>query len=38
MDQLDKYLLFKKEVAQATIKIIEQFQKPGIEGGQKTYV
>ena len=31
MDQLDKYLMFKKEVAQATIKIIEQFQKPGIK-------
>jgi hypothetical protein len=35
MDQLDKYLQFKKEVAQATIKIIEQFQKPGTEGIRK---
>jgi hypothetical protein len=35
MDQLDKYLKFKKEVAQATIKIIEQFQKPGTEGARK---
>ena len=35
MDQIDKYLQFKKEVAQATIKIIEQFQKSGIEGTSK---
>ena len=35
MDQLDKYLQFKKEVAQATIKIIEQFQKPGIKETKK---
>jgi hypothetical protein len=35
MDQIDKYLQFKKEIAQATIKIIEQFQKSGIEGTKK---
>jgi hypothetical protein len=35
MDQLDKYLQFKKEVAQATIKIIDQFQKAGNEGARK---
>ncbi len=35
MDSFDKYLQFKKEVAQATIKIIEQFQKPGAEDGKK---
>jgi len=35
MDHIDKYLQFKKEVAQATIKIIEQFQKPGFKGTKK---
>ena len=29
MDQFEKYLQFKKEVAQATIKVIERFQQPG---------
>jgi hypothetical protein len=29
MDQIDKYLMFKKKVAQGTIKIIEELQKPG---------
>jgi hypothetical protein len=35
MDQIDKYLQFKKEVAQATINIIDQFQKTGTEGAKK---
>lgn len=28
MDQFDKYLQFQKEVAQATLKIVERFQQP----------
>lgn len=27
MDQFEKYLLFKKEIAQATLEIVNQFQK-----------
>jgi hypothetical protein len=29
MDQFDRYLQFKKEVAQATLKVINQFQQQG---------
>lgn len=35
MDQFDKYLQFKKEVAQATLKIIDQFQQPASQGPKK---
>jgi len=35
MDQFDKYLQFKKEVAQATLKIIDQLQQSGPEGTKK---
>jgi hypothetical protein len=35
MDQFDKYLQFQKEVAQATIKIVERFQPPEGERPQK---
>lgn len=29
MDQFEKYLQFQKEVAQATIRVVESFQQPG---------
>ena len=29
MDQFEKYLQFQKEVAQATIRVVEHFQHPG---------
>jgi hypothetical protein len=35
MDQFEKYLQFKKEVAQATIKVVERFQQPGGKPTQK---
>ena len=35
MDQFEKYFQFQKEVAQATIKIVECFQEPGGEWPQK---
>lgn len=35
MDQFEKYLLFQKEVAQATIKVVERFQAPGRESTRK---
>jgi hypothetical protein len=35
MDQFEKYLQFKKEVAQATIKVAERFQQPGEERSKK---
>ena len=31
MDQFEKYLQFQKEIAQATIKVVERFQQPGEE-------
>lgn len=37
MDQFEKYMQFQKEVAQATIKVIERFQQPGKESpGKRT--
>ena len=35
MDQFEQYLSFKKEVAQATLKIINQFQQEGTLRPQK---
>ena len=35
MDQFNKYLQFQKEVAQATLKIVERSQKPEEERSQK---
>jgi hypothetical protein len=35
MDQFERYLQFKKEVAQATIKVAERFQQPGEERPKK---
>ena len=35
MDQFEKYLQFQKEVAQATIKVVERFQTPGEEPTKK---
>jgi hypothetical protein len=35
MDQFEKYLQFQKEVAQATIKVVERFQAPDGERTQK---
>ena len=35
MDQFEKYLQFKKEVAQATLKIINQFQETDIKTSVK---
>jgi hypothetical protein len=35
MDQFEKYLQFQKEVAQATIKVVERFQEPGREPSKK---
>jgi len=35
VDQFDKYLKFKKDVAQATIKIIDQFQQTGENRAKK---
>ena len=35
MDQFEKYLQFKKEVAQATVKVAERFQQPGEERPKK---
>jgi|GEM_PF-3685990 hypothetical protein len=29
MDQFEKYLQFQKEVAQATVKVVERFQTSG---------
>ena len=35
MDQFDNYLLFKKDVAKATLKIVDQFQQAGAERSRK---
>lgn len=35
MDQFEKYLKFQKEVAQATLKIVERFQQSGKERPKK---
>ncbi len=35
MDQFEKYLQFQKEVAQATIKVVERFQEPGGKPARK---
>ena len=35
MDQFDNYLQIKKEVAKATLKIVEQFQQAGTERPRK---
>ena len=35
MDQFEKYLQFQKEVAQATIKVVERFQQPREKQPQK---
>ena len=35
MDQFENYLQFQKEVAQATIKVVERFQQPGKERSRK---
>lgn len=35
MDQFENYLQFQKEVAQATIKVVERFQAPGKEPVRK---
>lgn len=35
MDQFEKYLQFQKEVAQATIKVVERFQQQGEERPNK---
>jgi len=35
MDQFEKYLQFKKEVAQATIKVVERFQEVDGEPSRK---
>jgi hypothetical protein len=31
MDQFEKYLQFQKEVAKATLEVVERFQQPGME-------
>ena len=35
MDQFEKYLQFQKEFAQATLKIVEQFQQPSGDSAKK---
>jgi hypothetical protein len=35
MDQFEKYLQFQKEVAQATLKIVERLQEPDADPSQK---
>lgn len=35
MDQFEKYLQFQKQVAQATIKVVERFEQPGEKQPQK---
>lgn len=35
MDQFEKYLQFQKEVAQATVKVVERFQTSGGERSHK---
>jgi hypothetical protein len=35
MDQFEKYLQFQKEVAKATLKIVERFQEPAGDPTQK---
>ena len=35
MDQFEKYLQFQKEVAQATLKIVERLQEPAADPSQK---
>jgi hypothetical protein len=35
MDQLNKYLKFKKEAAKETLKIVDQFQQTGRERSKK---
>ena len=36
MDQFEKFLQFQKEVAQATIKVVERFQQTGEERPRKS--